>query len=97
MNKQELVEALADEQELTKAQAGRIVDSLFTPKGIIGTQLKKGNKVALPGFGVFQVRNRAARKGRNPQTGEVVKIKAAKVPAFKAGTGLKEQVGGKRK
>ncbi|HET8648454.1 MAG TPA: HU family DNA-binding protein [Gemmatimonadales bacterium] len=97
MNKQELVQAVAEQNDLSKAEAGRILDSLFAPKGIIGTQLKKGNKVALPGFGVFQVKNRAARKGRNPQTGEAVKIRAAKVPSFRAGAGLKGLVNGKRK
>ncbi|HEU4698270.1 MAG TPA: HU family DNA-binding protein [Gemmatimonadales bacterium] len=97
MNKQELVAALAEEHELPKAQASRIVDSLFSNSGIIAKELKKGNKVALTGFGVFGVKARAARKGRNPQTGETVKIKAAKVPAFKAGAGLKQLVNGKKK
>jgi DNA-binding protein HU-beta len=97
MNKQELIVALAEEHELPKAQASRIVDSLFSSTGILAKELKKGNKIALAGFGVFQVRARAARKARNPQTGEVVKVKASKVPAFKAGAGLKNLVNGKKK
>lgn len=97
MNKQELVVALAEEHDLTKAQASRIVDSLFSSSGVIAKELRKGGKLSLPGFGVFGVKSRAARKGRNPQTGEVVKIKADKVPAFRAGTGLKAVVNGKKK
>lgn len=97
MNKQELIAAVAEEHDLPKAQASRVVDSLFSPSGIIAKALKKGDKIALAGFGTFQVRARAARKARNPQTGEVVKVKASKVPAFKAGAGLKNLVNGKKK
>jgi DNA-binding protein HU-beta len=94
MNKSELVEHVAKVVDLTKAAAGASVDAVI--EGITKA-LKKGDAVTLVGFGTFQVRNRAARTGRNPQTGETLKIKASKVPAFKAGKGLKDAVGGKKK
>ena len=93
MNKAELVEAVAKETEGTKADAQRNVDAVF---GAIETALKKGDRVQLTGFGTFEVRKRAARTARNPQTGEAIKIKATKVPAFKAGAGLKKIVSGKK-
>lgn len=89
MNKQELVEALAKKAELSKAAAAGYLDELI---GIISTELKKGGTVQLTGFGVFQVRKRAARTGRNPRTGKTITIKASKVPAFRAGKGLKDLV-----
>jgi len=82
MNKGELVEKIAKDIDLTKGQAGGILDSFMA--SIVGA-LKKGDKVMLVGFGTFSVSNRAARNGRNPQTGATIKIKARKVPKFKAG------------
>ena len=89
MNKSELIEAVAGAADLSKADAGRAVDATFES---IAKALKKGAKVSLVGFGTFEVRKRAARTGRNPKTGETIKIKASKVPAFKAGKGLKDTV-----
>lgn len=87
MNKAELINAVSDEAELSKADAGRAVDA-FTE--VVKKALKKGDTISLVGFGTFSVRKRAARTGRNPRTNEVIKIKASKVPAFKAGKGLKD-------
>lgn len=89
MNKSELIEAVAKSLDLSKADAGRAVEAVFEA---ITKTLKKGGKVSLVGFGTFEVRKRAARTGRNPQTGEQIKIRASKVPAFKAGKGLKDAV-----
>lgn len=89
MNKTELVNAVAEAAELTKKDAGKAVDAVF--EAITGA-LAKGDKVSLIGFGNFEVRERAARKGRNPQTGEEINIAASKAPAFKAGKGLKDAV-----
>ncbi len=91
MNRQELIEALATKTGNTKADAERSIAALLE---IVTTTLKKGDNVALVGFGTFEVRKRAARAGRNPATGEAIKIKAAKVPAFKAGATLKAAVNG---
>ena len=87
MKKAELVEAVATKAGLTKADADRAVKALCE---VIEGVLKKGDKVALPGFGTFSVAKRAAREGRNPQTGETVKIKASKSAKFKQATALKE-------
>ena len=92
MNKQELIEAVAKALDTSKAQAGEIVDLFFSADGVIAKELKKGGSVNLTGFGSFEVRKRAAREGRNPQTGATIKIKASKVPAFRPGTGLKDVV-----
>ncbi len=89
MNKAELIEAVADAAELNKATATRAVDAMLN--GITDT-LKKGEQVTLIGFGTFEVRERAARAGRNPQTGAAIEIKASKAPAFKAGKALKDAV-----
>ena len=89
MNKAELIEAVAEEAEMTKAEAGRAVDAIVSS---ITAAMKKQDDVSLIGFGTFTVRDRAARSGRNPQTGETIQIKAAKVPAFKAGKALKDAV-----
>jgi DNA-binding protein HU-beta len=91
MNKAELIDQIAADAGLTKAQANMALDS-FTD-GIIGT-LKKGDKVTLVGFGTFSVTQRAARNGRNPQTGETIKIKARKSPKFKAGKEFSDKIGG---
>jgi DNA-binding protein HU-beta len=89
MNKSELIDAVANGASLSKADAGRAVDALVAS---ITKALKKGQTVSLVGFGTFSVRKRAARSGRNPRTGETIKIKASKNPAFKAGKALKDAV-----
>lgn len=94
MNRKELIEALAAKTESSKADAERNVGALID---IISGTLKKGDSLSLVGFGTFEVRKRAARTGRNPKTGEALKIKAAKVPAFKAGATLKAAVNGAKK
>lgn len=94
MNRKELIDALATKTGNTKADADRNIAALIE---IITNTLKKGDNISLVGFGSFEVRKRAARTGRNPQTGAVLKIKAAKVPAFKAGATLKAAVNGGKK
>ena len=94
MNRKELIDALAAQTDSTKADAERSVAALID---IISGTLKKGESLTLVGFGTFEVRKRAARIGRNPKTGEELKIKAAKVPAFKAGATLKAVVNGVKK
>ena len=89
MNKTELVAAVADKAGLTKKDAEAAVKA-FTD--VVAAQLKKGDKVQLVGFGTFEVSKRAAREGRNPQTGAVMKIAASKAPKFKAGKALKVAV-----
>jgi DNA-binding protein HU-beta len=89
MNKSELIQAIADKADLSKADAGRALDALIL---VVGKALKKKDKVALVGFGTFQVRERAARTGRNPKTGATLKIKASKTPSFKAGKALKDAI-----
>ncbi|CAN5271115.1 DNA-binding protein HU-beta [soil metagenome] len=89
MNKQELIDSVADGAELTKADAGRAVDAVVST---ISDALRAGEKVAITGFGSFEVRERAARTGRNPQTGATMQVPASKAPAFKAGKGLKDAV-----
>lgn len=89
MNKSELIEAIATSADISKAAAGRALDSVTDS---ITDALKKGDQVALVGFGTFQVKERAARTGRNPQTGDPIEIAAAKIPSFKAGKGLKDAV-----
>ncbi len=90
MNKVELVEALASRANLSKADAGRAVEALFNGDGVIAGEMRSGGRVQITGFGTFQVRDRAARTGRDPRTGTPIQIKAAKVPAFKAGQVLKD-------
>lgn len=87
MNKSELIDAIAASADISKAAAGRALDA-FT--GTVTDALKDGDQVVLVGFGTFSVRERAARSGRNPQTGDTIQIAAAKVPAFKAGKALKD-------
>lgn len=89
MNKTELTEAVASAADLSKASAGRAVDAVIEA---ITNTLKSGDQVAVTGFGTFLVRERGARTGRNPRTGELMEIKASKVPSFKAGKGLKDAV-----
>jgi len=94
MNKTELIAAVAEKTALTKAASGKAVDAIVEA---ITEELKKGEKVTLIGFGTFETRSRAARTGRNPQTGKEIKIKASKAPAFKAGKALKEAVNAPKK
>ena len=89
MNKTELVKAVSAQAELTQKDAAKAVDALIET---ISNTLAKEEKIQLIGFGTFEVRERAARKGRNPQTGEEIDIAASKVPAFKPGKELKEAV-----
>ena len=89
MNKAELIEAVAESSDISKAAATRAVDAVLEA---VTKALKKGDQVTLVGFGTFVVRKRAARSGRNPRTGETIKIKAAKVPGFRAGKALKDAV-----
>lgn len=89
MNKAELIEAVAASADLSKADATKAVESVL---GTITDTLKKGDQVTLVGFGTFQVKARAARTGRNPQTGQAIQIAASKVPGFKAGKALKDAV-----
>jgi len=96
VNKAELTSALAMRTKMSKADATRTVEALFDDKGIIATELKKGSKVQITGFGNFEARKRAARMGRNPKTGGVIQIKASIAPAFRAGKQLKMAVNGKK-
>ena len=89
MNKSDLVDAVASRADMSKAEAGRAVDAVL---GSVGDALGNGNSVSLVGFGTFSVRHRAARMGRNPQTGASMHIAASKVPGFKAGKALKDKV-----
>jgi DNA-binding protein HU-beta len=98
MNKTELVAAVAKKAKLSKKDAHNAVNAIFStvPKeGIIATEVAKGNKIQLTGFGAFERRNRKKRTGRNPQTGDTMVIPAAKYPAFSAGKALKDRVGKK--
>ena len=89
MTRQELVDVVAKRAETTKRTTGEILDATLDA---ITDALVKGDKVSLVGFGTFEVRKRAARTGRNPQTGDEIRIRATKVPAFKAGKKLKDAV-----
>lgn len=89
MNKSELIEAIAASADIPKAAATRALDAMIDA---VTETLKKGDSVALVGFGTFSVKERAARTGRNPQTGAPINIAAAKVPGFKAGKALKDAV-----
>ena len=94
MNKTELVEAMAKQTGLSKKAADDAVKAFVE---VVTKELKKGEKVTLIGFGTFEVSKRSARKGRNPQTGAEIKIKASKAPKFKAGKALKDAVNGAKK
>ena len=89
MYKSDLVDAVASRADMSKAEAGRAVDAVL---GSVGDALGNGDSVSLVGFGTFSVRHRAARMGRNPQTGAAMQISASKVPGFKAGKALKDKV-----
>ena len=89
MNKSEMIDQIAKSADLSKAAAGRALDATVAA---VQASLKKGGTVTLIGFGTLYVGKRTARSGRNPRTGETIKIKAAKVPKFRAGKGLKDAV-----
>jgi DNA-binding protein HU-beta len=89
MNKSDLIEAMADAAEISKSAAGRALDGLTDA---IAVALRDGDSVSVIGFGTFSVKERAARVGRNPQTGETIEIAASKTPSFKAGKALKDVV-----
>ncbi|WP_030483396.1 HU family DNA-binding protein [Nocardioides aequoreus] len=89
MNKSQLRDAVAEHAGLTNADAERALDAVLTA---VTTAVAGGDKVTLPGFGTFEARERSARTGRNPQTGEEIQIAASKAPAFKAGTAFKNAV-----
>jgi DNA-binding protein HU-beta len=89
VNKSELIEAIAASADIPKAAASRALDAMVDT---VSESLKKGDSVSLVGFGTFTVKERAARTGRNPQTGQPIEISAAKVPSFKAGKALKDSV-----
>jgi len=89
VNKSELIDAIAASADIPKAVAGRALDAVTDT---VTAALKAGDSVVLVGFGTFAVKERAARTGRNPQTGEALEIAAAKLPGFKAGKGLKDAV-----
>ena len=89
MNKTELVAAIAEKAEISKKDSEKALKAFIE---VVSDQLKKGDKVQLVGFGTFEVSERAAREGRNPQTGKTMKIAACKAPKFKAGKALKDEV-----
>ncbi len=96
MNKQELIGVVAKRLDVTRTRAAEITELFFAADGVIAAELKRGGKVAISGFGNFELRKRAAREGRNPRTGKSITIKASMVPAFRAGRVLKELVNRKR-
>jgi len=87
VNKTDLIDLIAEESDVSKAVASRALDAVISG---VTQSLSSGDQVTLAGFGTFSVRDRAARAGRNPRTGETIQIKAAKVPAFKAGKAFKD-------
>lgn len=89
MNKTELVAAVAEQAEISKKDAEKVLKAFVD---VVTEEMKKGEKVQLVGFGTFEVSERAAREGRNPQTGKTMKIEACKAPKFKAGKALKDAV-----
>lgn len=89
VNKSQLIDKIAADADISKAAAGRVLDAII---GSVTESLKAGDDVALVGFGTFSLRERAARTGRNPQTGKEISIPAAKVPGFRAGKALKDAV-----
>ena len=89
MNKADLIDAIADSADISKASAGRALEATIDA---VTNALKQGDQVAMVGFGTFSVKDRPARTGRNPRTGEAIAIAASRVPAFKAGKALKDAV-----
>ena len=94
MNKTELIESVAGATGESKRTVADVLDATITQ---VQKSVKKGEKVTLPGFGTFSRKDRGARTARNPQTGDTIKVKATKVPAFKAGAGFKQFVSGRKK
>ena len=94
MNKSELAQKLAERTNLSKTDASKAVEALFSTNGIIAEQLRGGGKVQITGFGSFETRSREARTGRNPRTGKEINIAASTSAAFRAGKGLKDSLGG---
>jgi DNA-binding protein HU-beta len=92
MNKSDLVDALADATGMTKADAGKAVDAMFSTDGVIAKALRNGDRVQITGFGTFETKHRKARTGRNPRTGETITIAASTSPAFRAGKGFKDAI-----
>lgn len=92
MNKRQLVQALADRLGQSKAVAARAIEALFGAESLIASELRRGRKVQLSGFGTFEARGRQARTARNPRTGRTMAIKASMAPAFKAAKGLKDGI-----
>jgi DNA-binding protein HU-beta len=96
VNKKDLVATVAKRLGLSKAKANEIADLFFAPTGVIASELKRGGKVAISGFGSFEARKRAARDWRDPRTGKAVNIKASVMPAFRASRALRDQINKKR-
>lgn len=96
MNKQELVAVVAKRLGVTKAKANEITELFFAQTGIIATELRRGGKVGLSGFGCFETRKRATREWRDPRTGKPVTIKASTVPAFRVSRALRDLVSKRR-
>jgi DNA-binding protein HU-beta len=94
LNKTQLIDSVANATGESKRVVGDVIEAFVTQ---VQKSVKKGEKVTVPGFGTFSRRNRPARTARNPRTGEQIKVKASKVPAFKAGAGFKDYVAGSRK
>lgn len=93
MNKAEMIDALVQKTEVSKKDARAIVDALFDPTdGVIADSLRRGERVAVTGFGTFEARERGPRIGRNPRTGKEIQIAASTAPAFRAGKGLREAI-----
>lgn len=97
MNKHDLVEALAKRLQESKAKAALAVDALFGTDGIIASELRRGGRVQISGFGSFELRSRAARRALHPRTGKAISVRASRVPAFKAGKSLKDALNEKRR
>jgi DNA-binding protein HU-beta len=96
VNKQELIGVVARRLDVTRARASEIADLFFAAEGVIASELKRGGKVVISGFGSFELRRRAAREGKNPRTGKAMSIRGSLAPAFRAGRALKEVVNRKR-
>jgi DNA-binding protein HU-beta len=96
VNKQELVALVAKRLGLTRAKANEITDLFFAPTGIIASELKRGGRVAISGFGSFEARKRSAREWRDPRTGKALTIKASTVPAFRVSRALRDLMNKKR-
>lgn len=93
MNKAEMIDALVKKTQVSKKDARAVVDALFDPNdGVIADSLRKGERVAVTGFGTFEARERGPRIGRNPRTGKEIEIAASTAPAFRAGKGLKDAI-----